>query len=133
MYFAISSWMLFVDLLSLDTGRNDGLAVLEAYCAQIGVSIGPLAEDGGEVFSLSRDLVGACAAYVDRSLLERFILPNIADRLVLDLLFFGFPLSGLPPSPPDFLPAAVSSLRFEGDEGGDCTLDCRSPSTFDLA
>jgi len=123
--------MLFVDLLSLDTGRDDGLAVFEAYCAQIGVSNGPLAEDGGEVFSLSRGRVGACAAYVDRSLLERFILPNMADKLVLDLLFFGLPLSGLPPSPPFRLPVAVASFRLEGDEGGDCTLDCRSPSTFD--
>lgn len=124
--------MLLVDLLSLDTGREDGLAVFEAYCAQIGVSIGPLAEDGGEVFSLSRGLVGACAAYVDRSLLERFILPNMADKLVLDLLFFGFPFSGLAISPPFLLPAVVASLRLDGDDGGDCTLDCRSPSTFDL-
>ena len=96
------------------------------YWDQIGVSAcRPLEDEGGVVFSLSR------GAWVDRSLLERFILANIEERLVDDLDIFG----GAGASRLVLIgEGAVLFCRlFDGDEGGDCTLPCRSPSTLLLA
>jgi hypothetical protein len=113
---------------SLDTRRESGLFDAEENCAQMGASSGPLAEEGGVVFSLSRGC--AWAVYAARSLLERFIFPNMADKLVLDLLFLMLMFSVLAGDPD--LRSSFFSLFLEGDEGGDCTFDCRSPSTFAL-
>lgn len=125
-----------VDSLSRDPGRDMGLLEVEENCAQIGASIGPLADDGGVVFSLSFGCVRL--VYAERSLLDLLILPNMADRLVLDLLFFGLLLSAFTGDldldrVSSFLPPyATFSCGLEGDAGGDCTFDCRSPSTLDL-
>lgn len=123
--------MLPEDLLSLVLGREAGLLLeVEANCAHIGVSATPLADDGGVVFSLSFWTVA------DRSLLERFIFANMAERLVEDFDFLAmdapscdlvgtFVAATLP------LFAAGALLDFDGDEGGDCTFPCLSPSTRD--
>ena len=90
MYLSISSWTLRLGCLSSE-GR-DLLLSADANCAQMGVSAGSTAESGGVVFSFPCGCACCCGAY-ERSLLDRFILPNMAEMLVLDLLFFILLLS----------------------------------------
>ena len=97
----------------------------------MGVSAWTVAEVGGVVFSLS-----FVCAIMDRSLLERFILPNMADKFAEDLVFLG----ELAPSlllVGTLVVAAVETMLFgrlfAGDEGGDCTFPCRSPNTLAFA
>lgn len=81
-YLEISSLRLLDDSLPLVLGRELGFAEV-VNRAQIGVFTGPSEEDGGVVFSLS---FGTGA---DKSLLDRFILPNMPAKLVDDFDFFG--------------------------------------------
>ena len=107
------------DLLSLVLGREVGLPLdVEANCAHIGVSATPLEDDGGVVFSLSFCTVA------DRSLLDRFIFANMAERLVDDFDFLAIDVPSwdlvgtfVAASLPIFAVGAL--LDFDGDEGGD--------------
>lgn len=101
---------------------------VDENCAHMGGWDGPCEEVGGVLFSLS--LFVACGVNADISLLERFILLNMLVKAVLDLLFFNGIFSVVSLSF-DVLPASPY-LRLEGDAGGDCTFECRSPSTLDL-
>jgi hypothetical protein len=68
------------------------------------------------------------------SLVERFIFPNMAERLVVDLLFFTSLLSDFVGDREPYRLFAVGLLlRFEGEEGGDWALECRSPRIRVLA
>ena len=118
-------------LLSLVDGLEFGLVAVLENCAQIGVSAGPSEDEGGVLFSFSL-LCAAAPAYAVRSLLERFILPNIADRLVEDLVFLGFAEASpvlvgtfvsLVSVRLESLEAFAAVGRLEGEDGGDCTFD----------
>ena len=101
----------------------------EAICAQIGVSTGSVAESGGVVFSFPCGCVCCCGAY-ERSLLDLFILPNMAEMLVLDLLLFILLLSVLVGEREPYLDVPVAfSVRLEGEEGCGWALYCLSPRT----
>ena len=111
-----------------------GLALDSAVvfsCDQIGGGIGgPCDEVGGVVFSLS-----PCSR-VETSLFERFMRAKTADKFVADFGLFGF-LTGsscwlgiaiLRDSPLVLGVGVPFERAFDGLEGGDCTLPCRSPS-----
>ena len=122
--------MLLELLLSLVEGLEfDFDAVLE-NCAQIGVSAGPSEDEGGVLFSFSL-ICAVEPVYAVRSLLERFILPNIAERLVEDFDFLGL-AEASPVLVGTFVsfvslrlesPEVFAVERLEGEDGGDCTFD----------
>lgn len=123
--------------LSLVLGLESRCFAVVANCAQIGVSAGgPLDDDGGVVFSLS-----FCILVSDRSLLERFILAKTLAKLVEDLDFLGIAevsvlidfFSDCAESCPGLVEVIFRWRPLEGDDGGDCTLDWRSPSGLLLA
>ena len=101
----------------------------EANCAQIGVSTGSVAESGGVVFSFPCGCDCCCGAY-ERSLLDLFILPKMAEMLVLDLLLFILVLSVFvgEREPYRDVPVAFSE-RLEGEDGCGWALYCLSPRT----
>ena len=73
-------------------------------------------------------------AYAATSLVERFIFPNMAERLVVDLLFFTSLLSDFAGDREPYLLVVVGLLvRFEGEVGGDWAFECRSPRIRVLA
>jgi hypothetical protein len=74
------------------------------------------------VFSLPCGCV--CGAYPAMSLVERFIFPNMAERLVVDLLFLTSLLSDFAGDREPYRLAIDCLLpRFEGEEGGDWALE----------
>ena len=115
MYLSISSWTLRVGLLSSE-GRGLFFSG-DANCAQIGVSTGSVAESGGVVFSFPWGCDCCCGAY-ERSLLDLFILPKMAEMLVLDLLLFIRVLSVFVGEREPYLDVPVAfSVPLEGEEG----------------
>ena len=132
-YFTISFFSSLVDLwLSLVLGLESLCVAVVANCAHIGAFIGcPLDDDGGVVFSLS---LGTFIC--ERSLLERFILENMLDRFAEDLDFCGEIASSSfvgffgddRRSLLVFEEVMFRALLFEGEDGGDCTFDPRSPN-----
>ena len=86
------------------------------------------------MFSLPCGCCCDCGAYAATSLVERFIFPNMAERLVVDLLFFTSLLSDFAGDREAYLLVVVGLLlRFEGEVGGDWAFECRSPRTRVLA
>jgi hypothetical protein len=90
-----------------------------------------VAESGGVVFSFPCGCDCCCGAF-ERSLLDLFILPKMAEMLVLDLVLFILLLSVFAGEREPYLdvPVAFSfSVRLEGEDGCGWALYCLSPRT----